>query len=203
MYQCKYFENYFLVHLRKVDERIEWDRQFSDVTEKDVEEIKSKVEVCSLRFVLMLYLQNIHKTSLCSNIVMQEEWPSQFKQSRHKRQDHMEQKQLMFVRTNLEEIIGLLTDEDKFTDEISECVIEALSFLIEGSSDKNRTVATLHDIVRMEENKKETSFKMESRTFDYRKLMKWIKTHLGPNPFNICTDVTRERCSSWPRIGKF
>ncbi|XP_023218609.1 TBCC domain-containing protein 1-like [Centruroides sculpturatus] len=31
--------------------------------------------------------------------------------------------------------------------------------------------------------------------------MKWIKTHLGPNPFNICTDVTRERCSSWPRIG--
>ncbi|XP_067130277.1 TBCC domain-containing protein 1-like [Centruroides vittatus] len=70
-----YFENYFLVHLRKIDERIEWDRRLSDATEKDVEEIKSKAEVCSLRFVLMLYLQNIHNTSLCSNIVMQEEYP--------------------------------------------------------------------------------------------------------------------------------
>lgn len=195
-----YFENYYLVHLKKIDERSIWDKQLSEATQKDIDEIRSKVEVCSLRFVLMLFLQNIHKINLCSNVIMQEEWPSHLQQSHNIKQDHSEQKQLMFVRTRLDQILELLANENILNNEISGNVIEALSFLIEGSSDKNRTIKTLYNILSAEENQRETGFIKESRTFNLKKLILWIKTHLGPNPFGICTCFGRECCSFWPKI---
>lgn len=135
-----------------------------------------------------------------------------------------EQAHMTFVLNNLNEIMELLVEPDSYSGgaggsdvSLSIEAVEALGFMVEGSVDRNRNLKPLHEIalmqqvhqtsgyskVNVETSRSPRGWKLViSRSFSFRNLQTWLRSHVGQNPFGISSCISQGRRLSWPLAGE-
>ncbi|XP_056020202.1 TBCC domain-containing protein 1-like isoform X2 [Ostrea edulis] len=199
-------------------ERVEWDHRFSECShQSEVDELRSQVSVGTLKFVLYLYVQQLHKVSLKASLVAGDEWPS-LKNSQDLESsgrstprgnktldDHSH---MLFIQHNIQEILELLVEPENYSQThpgesaLTVEAVEAMGFLIAGSVDKCRSLVPLHDIAILQTVQHKSGFSKITRTFNLRKLSTWLKDCMVQNPFGISSCIANGRRLSWPMAGE-
>uniref|UniRef100_K1QKQ2 TBCC domain-containing protein 1 n=1 Tax=Magallana gigas TaxID=29159 RepID=K1QKQ2_MAGGI len=199
-------------------ERVEWDQRFTECShQSDVDELRSQVSVGTLKFVLYLYLQQLHKVSLKASLVAGDEWPS-LKNSQELEgsgrstprgnktlDDHSH---MLFVQHNIQEILELLVEPENYSQThptesaLTTEAVEAIGFLVAGSIDKCRSLIPLLDIATLQTVQHKSGFSKITKTFNLRKLSIWLRDCLVQNPFGISSCIANGRRLSWPMAGE-
>lgn len=214
-----YFVTFDLLRDIPMADRKEWDSKLANCTSPhETDLVKSQMALPTLKFVLFLFIQHLHKISLRASLVSaSEEWPLRARSpdldsgraasTGSKSLD--EHCHMSFLLTNLNEIMELLVEPDSYSGgkgandlSLSVEAVEALGFLIAGSVDKNRTVLSLHDIALQQQVHQKSGFSKISRSFSFRSLQTWIRSNLGQNPFGIPSCISAGRRLSWPLAGE-
>lgn len=199
-------------------ERVEWDQRFTECShQSDVDELRSQVSVGTLKFVLYLYLQQLHKVSLKASLVAGDEWPS-LKNSQELEgsgrstprgnktlDDHSH---MLFVQHNIQEVLELLVEPENYSQThptesaLTTEAVEAIGFLVAGSIDKCRSLIPLLDIATLQTVQHKSGFSKLTKTFNLRKLSIWLRDCLVQNPFGISSCIANGRRLSWPMAGE-
>lgn len=200
-------------------ERVEWDQEFANCTTKqEREQLRSRVKVDTLKFVLYLYAQQIHKVSLKASLVAGDEWPTTRSSSpdldgtgrstprgNKTLDDHSH---MVFIQSNIHEILELLVEPESYNKTSpSESVINvqalsALSLLIAGSVDKCKSLLPIQDIAVLQTVQHRTGYSKMTKTFTIRPLQLWIKDCLVQNMFGISACIASGRRLSWAVAGE-
>lgn len=197
-------------------ERLEWDHRFSCASQPEREALKNRVTVGTLKFVLFLYVQQLHKISLKSSLVAGDEWPTRpsspdldssgrtTPRSNNKTLD--DHSHMVFVQNNIHEILELLVEPENYASSqgdvtLSLEAVEALGYLIAGSVDRCKTLLPLQDIATLQTVQHRSGFSKLMKSFSLRLLQSWIKDSLVQNPFGISACIASGRRLSWPMAG--
>lgn len=207
-----YFMTFDLIHGRTQDQRLEWDRLVAKAVDQNaIEMLRHELIVPCQKFVLFLYIQHIHKISLRASLVSgSDEWPLRARSPDPESRTNAAAKELdensnlSFILNNLNEILELLTEQESKSavavgKELSLESVEALDLLMEGSTDGNRSVKTLHEIAQ---SHGKSGFSKASRTFSFRSFQSWLKTNLSQNPFGVAACIAQGRHLCWPMAGE-
>ncbi|KAL5017386.1 hypothetical protein ScPMuIL_006975 [Solemya velum] len=199
-------------------QRVEWDRKFSEyTTQTERDQSKCQEKVGTLKFVLFLYIQQLHKVSLKASLVAGDEWPTQPHQDldvsgrgstprgNKTLDDHSH---MVFVQNNLQELLELLLEPVMFVFNISgitglsPLAVESLGFLIAGSIDRCRSLLPLQDIASLQTVQHRSGYSKINTSFSARLFLSWVKESLMPNPFGISACIASGRRLSWPVAGE-
>lgn len=215
-----YFHN---CHLFSEDmspvERVEWDQEFSNCSTKQERDLmQSRVKVNTLKFVLYLYVQQIHKVSLKASLVAGDEWPTSRSSSpdldgtgrstprgNKTLDDHSH---MVFIQSNIHEILELLVEPESYNrTSPSESVIgvqalSALGMLVAGSVDRCKSLLPIQDIAVLQTVQHRTGFSKLTQRFTLRPLQLWIKDCLVQNIFGISACIASGRRLSWAVAGE-
>ncbi|XP_076363375.1 TBCC domain-containing protein 1-like isoform X2 [Tachypleus tridentatus] len=189
-----YFEQYNLVHLKKAPERIELDKMKLGYSGELADLTRKTQSVDLLRFVLLLFVQHIHKVNLCTSStssLWEDRWPVETKRDLSPIMSE-EQKQLNFVWSRLEEMIEILQDNCDDIGVEGE-VVDALGLVIEGSSGFDNSVVPLKGLTSQNENHAAAGYLKATQSYCFKKLTNWIKVHLVSNPFGVQYCLTQGR----------
>ncbi|XP_030065610.1 TBCC domain-containing protein 1 isoform X1 [Microcaecilia unicolor] len=208
-----YFEVFDSLVERTAEERLEWaETMCSCKSMEEYEKLKSTLSVDTLQFLLFLYIQQLNKVSLRS-AVMGDEWPGPRIRSspefsgksicQYKNWD--DYSHLSFILTHLADLLELLLDPDQLTVSCHSThtsllpleAIQALSFLIEGTVDKNRTVYLLHELALWNPLQANSGYSKISKTFSLHKLQAWLKYSLILNPFGASACIKSGKKLAW------
>ncbi|CAH1802199.1 unnamed protein product, partial [Owenia fusiformis] len=207
-----YFQTCDLVSNSSSEQWPDWDKQYSKASNPvEIEQCRNGVTVDTLKFVLFLFIQHLHKISLRSSLVV-EEWPMRAKSpdlegrntpTGSKTMD--EHSHLTFVMNHLNDIMELLVEPDSYGGSasvndlnLSIEAMEALGFIISGSIDRNRSSKPLHEIALLQQIQAKSGYSKISRTFSFRTLQSWLRSTIGQNPFGISSCIASGRRLSWP-----
>nr|XP_033802790.1 TBCC domain-containing protein 1 isoform X2 [Geotrypetes seraphini] len=209
-----YFEVFDSLVKRTAEERLEWaEATCSCKSMEEYEKLKNTLSVDTLQFLLFLYIQQLNKVSLRRSVVG-DEWPSLRMRSlspefsgkstcQYKNWD--DYNHLSFILTHLADLLELLLDPDQLTISCHSThtsllpleAIQALSFLIEGMVDKNRTVYLLHDLALWNPLQANSGYSKISKTFSLNKLQAWLKYSLVLNPFGVSACIKSGKKLAW------
>lgn len=200
-------------------ERMEWDQDYANATSKqEKDQLKSKVKVNTLKFVLYLYAQQIHKTSLKASLVAGDEWPTSRSSSpdldgtgrttprgNKTLDDHSH---FVFIQANIHELLELLVDPEDFNkgnpleSRVNVDNLSALGLLIAGSVDKCKSLLPLQDIAVLQTVQHRTGYSKVTKSFTLRALQMWIKDCLVQNIYGISACIASGRRLSWAMAGE-
>lgn len=209
MFYCIYHS---LTKMRAED-RIQWDKEFARLSWPSRDQLKSMAVVDTMKFVLLLFIQLINRTTVRSSSVSTlstEEWPTQARnlewaEGRNMHRDKKlvdEQRFLQFIVTHLEDILETLSSELKSNGEavVPSEAVAALGFLLEGSVDDNKSVSSLLELVNLHSG--QCGYSAADKTYRVNSLVNWLRTKLGTNPFGISSCLMSGRRLSWPTMRK-
>ncbi|XP_064618957.1 TBCC domain-containing protein 1-like [Lineus longissimus] len=205
---------------RTAAEQLDWYSKYhSAKSQSEKDQLKNQTSVELFKFVLLLYIQHLNKISLRSSLISGDEWPLRSRSpspdiegrpstpTGSKNLD--EHSHLHFVLQNLTEMLDLLVEPDSYSlgagaaeKSLSMEAMQGLSFLIEGSLDKNRIVKPLHDIALQQQIQAKCGYSKISETFSVKKLQSWLRSSLGTNPFGVSSCIANGRRLSWPITGE-
>lgn len=215
-----YFETFDMMSEEGCTTQLEWKESFAKCgTGEEKEKMKANVSVDTVKFILFLYIQQVHKISLRESLVGGEEWPTKNRSPIDLERKGMigsksldEHGQLMFVLNHLEDILELLAEPESYSSGLGGLgtdltltveAVNALGFLIAGSVDK-RSVIQLHQLAAY--SSQENGYSKVSRTWSFRLLKSWIRSNLEVSPFGISaclsSDGLRARNSNNDSNGK-
>jgi len=199
-------------------EHIEWDNKLACCSKQtDAEHLKNSFNVPTLQFVLFLFVQHLHKISLRASLLSgSDEWPLRARSpdlecgratpTGAKSLD--EHGHMTFILNHLNEIMELLVESDPYSvsgdsteQSLSMEALQALSFIITGSTDRNKTIMPLHEIALQQQVQQKTGFSKISHSFSFRSLQSWLRSHISQNPFGISSCIQQGRRLSWPLAG--
>ncbi|KAK7087295.1 TBCC domain-containing protein 1-like isoform X2 [Littorina saxatilis] len=217
-----YFETcYFLTNDLSPSERADRDERFaSSETQEDKNQLRFQYSVDTLKFVLFLYIQQLYRVSLRASLVAGDEWPTQTLSSldldgrstprgSKSLDDHSH---LVFVQTNLAEMMELLSDTDSGSGSgssvdpgsigsVSLAAVEALGFIIAGTAEKSlekKTLMPLQDIAVLQTVIYRSGYSKATRTFSSRSFQLWIKDFLCQNPYSVSACIALGTRLTWP-----
>ncbi|XP_076452552.1 TBCC domain-containing protein 1-like [Babylonia areolata] len=217
-----YFEMcYFLTTDLSPIERADRDERFAAVeSQEEKNQLRMQHSVDTLRFVLFLYIQQVYRVSLRASLVAGEEWPMHTSSSLEldgrstprgskSLDDHSH---LVFVQSNLAEIVELLSDPDGSSGgggggggSLPLSGVEALGFLITGTAEKSaekKTIMSLQDIAVLQTVIYRSGYSKASRTFSEKHFQLWVKDCLTQNPYNVSACIALGTRLSWPFAGE-
>lgn len=209
-----YFETFDSLVQRTAQERLEWAEAMSNCTSKEeMEKLKNKMSIDTLQFLLFLYIQQLNKVSLRTSLIG-EEWPSPRARypspdldgkSNSQNKNWDDQTHLAFVQQHLLDLLELLLDPEQLTASmhtihdglLSPEAVKSLSFLIEGSVDRNRTVDSFYSLAMWQPMRAKSGFSKLSNMFSFNILHSWLKTTLGLNPFGTLACFKSGKKLAW------
>lgn len=114
-----------------------------------------------------------------------------------------------FVLNHLSDLLELLLDPDQLTASshsthsslVSLEAVRALSFLIEGSLNKAKTVHPLHELALWQPFHVKNGYSKISRTFSFPKLEGWLRSCLTVNPFGMSACLKSGKKLAWAQQG--
>lgn len=114
-----------------------------------------------------------------------------------------------FIENHLQDLLELLLDPDQLSASshsmhsslLSLKAVQALSFLIEGSVDQNRTVHPLHELALWRPLHANSGFSKLSKAFSCAKFESWMRACLTGNPFGAIACLTSGRKLAWAQQG--
>ncbi|XP_063162893.1 TBCC domain-containing protein 1 [Candoia aspera] len=207
-----YFELFDSLVERTSEERLEWAEVISScTTEEEAEKQRNRLFVDTLQFLLFLYIQQLNKVSLRTSL-LGDEWPnprsksySGTKESANQIKNWNDNYHHDFVENHLQDLLELLLDPDqlsasshsKHNSLVSPEAVRALSFLIEGSVNRNRTVHPLHELALWQPLHAKSGFSKLSKAFSFAKFESWLRACLTGNPFGTTACLTSGRKLAW------
>ncbi|XP_073503929.1 TBCC domain-containing protein 1 isoform X2 [Phyllobates terribilis] len=209
-----YYEAFHCLTERSAQKSLEWAECVACCSSVDeYEAARSKLSVDTLQFLLFLYIQQINKVSLRTSLIG-DEWPSPRARSPTpdlSGQSHFHNKNWddyghhAFMQNHIPYLLELLLDPDQLTKSshsspyglLSLDAARALSFLLEGTVDKNRTVHSFIDLALWHPMQTLCGYSKTSQTFSIKKLQAWIKECFVVNPFGISACIKSGRKLSW------
>ncbi|XP_066476273.1 TBCC domain-containing protein 1 isoform X2 [Tiliqua scincoides] len=207
-----YFELFDSLVERTPEKRLEWAEVISScATEEETEKQKNKLTVDTLQFLLFLYIQQLNKFSLRTSLIG-EEWPSSRSklcslngESTSQIKNWNDSYHEAFVQNHLQDLLELLLDPDQLSASshsthgslVSPEAVRALSFLIEGCVNKNRTVYPLHELALWQPLHSKSGFSKISKAFSFPKLASWLRACLTGNPFGTSACLKSGKKLAW------
>ncbi|XP_070609246.1 TBCC domain-containing protein 1 isoform X2 [Erythrolamprus reginae] len=207
-----YFELFDSLVERTSEKRLEWAEVISGCTnEEQTEKQRNRLSVDTIQFLLFLFIQQLNKVSLRTSL-LGDEWPnpkskshSGLKESANQIKNWNDNYHRDFVENHLQDLLELLLDPDqlsasshsKHSSLLSPKAVQALSFLIEGSVDQNRTVHPLHELALWQPLHAKTGFSKLSKAFSCAKFESWLRVCLTENPFGTTACLTSGRRLAW------
>ncbi|XP_062438612.1 TBCC domain-containing protein 1 isoform X2 [Rhea pennata] len=177
----------------------------------ELERERSKLSVDTLQFLLFLYIQQLNKVSLRTSLIG-EEWPSPRTKSPNltgksasQNKNWNDQDHQAFVQSHLSDMLELLLEPHQLTASshsahdslVSYEAVRALSFLIEGTVNKSRTVHPLHELALWQPFHGKNGYSKISKAFSFTKLESWIRSCLTTNPFGMTACLKSGKKLAW------
>ncbi|XP_073414231.1 TBCC domain-containing protein 1 [Dendrobates tinctorius] len=208
-----YYEAFHCLTERSAHKSLEWAECVSSCSSVgEYEEVRSTLSVDTLQFLLFLYIQQINKVSLRTSLIG-DEWPSPRARSptpdlsgqSHFHKNWDDDGHHAFIHHHLPYLLELLLDPDQLTKSshsspyslLSLDAAHALSFLLEGTVDKNRTIHSFIDLALWHPMQTLCGYSKTSEAFSIKKLQAWIKECFVVNPFGISACIESGRKLSW------
>ncbi|XP_014460104.2 TBCC domain-containing protein 1 [Alligator mississippiensis] len=209
-----YFERFDALAPRSAAQRLERaEAAAACASDHELEQLRNQFSVDTLQFLLFLYVQQLNKVSLRTSLIG-EEWPSPRTRSQsssligkstcqNKNWNDLEHQ--AFVLNHLSDLLELLLDPDQLTASshsthsslVSLEAVRALSFLIEGSLNKAKTVHPLHELALWQPFHVKNGYSKISRTFSFPKLEGWLRSCLTVNPFGMSACLKSGKKLAW------
>uniref|UniRef100_A0A7M4EA60 TBCC domain-containing protein 1 n=1 Tax=Crocodylus porosus TaxID=8502 RepID=A0A7M4EA60_CROPO len=209
-----YFERFDALAPRSAAQRLERaEASAACASDHELEQLRSQFSVDTLQFLLFLYIQQLNKVSLRTSLIG-EEWPSPRTRSQsssligkstcqNKNWNDLDHQ--AFVLNHLSDLLELLLDPDQLTASshsthsslVSLEAVQALSFLIEGSLYKAKTVHPLHELALWQPFHVKNGYSKISRTFSFPKLEGWLRSCLTVNPFGMSACLKSGKKLAW------
>ncbi|XP_072163585.1 TBCC domain-containing protein 1-like [Diadema setosum] len=209
-----YFEGFDLLTEHSPEERLQY-HEGAVQNSKAIDVWRNSLSVDTLQFLLYLFLQQLHKISLRSSLVAGEEWPSRSRSpdidgrtspgSSTKNVD--ESNHLVFVLNYLSDILALLAEADSYSSTANDVLlsvqsVEALSFLFEGTTNKNKTIQPVHQIALHQQMQSRSGYSKITQAFSFKTFESWVRSSLGSNPFGITGCIQSGHRLSWSTAGE-
>ncbi|NXE53899.1 TBCC1 protein, partial [Casuarius casuarius] len=216
-----YFELFDSLARRDPPRRLEWaEAEAACAGAEELERERSKAGAPSpplpgpgdtLQFLLFLYIQQLNKVSLRTSLIG-EEWPSPRTKSPNltgksasQNKNWNDQDHQAFVQSHLSDMLELLLEPDQLTASshsahsslVSYEAVCALSFLIEGTVNKSRTVHPLHELALWQPFHGKNGYSKISKAFSFTKLESWIRSCLTTNPFGMTACLKSGKKLAW------
>ncbi|XP_023661471.2 TBCC domain-containing protein 1 isoform X2 [Paramormyrops kingsleyae] len=211
-----YFETFDLLLPHTPEHRLEWAEGVSQCSSpKELERLRSKLSVDTLQFLLFLHTQNLNRVSLRTSLIG-EEWPSPRStslstssereaktSSQNKNWD--DQAHLTFIQNHLSELLELLMEPGQLSasgqvvqdSQLSMEALHGLSFLLEGSLGRGRTVHSLQKLLGRAPLQTEAGYSKLSRSFSAKHLQVWLRQVLSLNPFGVSACLRSGKKLAW------
>lgn len=114
-----------------------------------------------------------------------------------------------FIQNHLQDLLELLLDPDQLSASshsthsslVTSEAVRALSFLIEGSVNNNRTIHPLHELALWQPLHASSGFSKISKAFSFPKLESWMRACLTGNPFGISACLKSGKKLAWAQQG--
>ncbi|KAL5477734.1 hypothetical protein EMCRGX_G024572 [Ephydatia muelleri] len=172
-----YFETFDVISDIEVQDRIKLLEMIKKCSSpKELDHLRRRVSVDTLKFILFLYVQNVPHISLKMPMISGDEWPSPEAEGKKK---SSEDAHLSFFKTHLREILQLLSDSEQW---ISVETFRVLEFLISGSPD-GTNLYSLVDLALLSSNASDTGFSKDTQMFPITQLEHWLHANLSISPF--------------------
>ncbi|XP_022096313.1 TBCC domain-containing protein 1-like [Acanthaster planci] len=182
-------------------------------TPQEKEFIKNQASVDTLEFLIYLFLQQVHKISLRSSLVSGEEWPMRPRSPdvdsrggtiNSKSLD--ENTHMTFLQTHLSDMLSLLVEADPYAGSATDVLmslqsVQAMSFILEGCADGNRTVKPIHELAKTQGIQLKSGYSKITLAFTCRTFESWIRTSLVANPYGVAACISAGHRLSWPTAG--
>ncbi|XP_038055561.1 TBCC domain-containing protein 1-like [Patiria miniata] len=182
-------------------------------TPQEKEFIKNQASVDTLEFLIYLFIQQVHKISLRSSLVSGEEWPTRPRSPdvdsrggtiNSKSLD--ENTHMTFLQTHLSDMLSLLVEADPYAGSATDVLmslqsVQAMSFILEGSADGNKTVKPIHDLAKTQGLQLRSGYSKITLAFTCRTFESWIRTSLVANPYGVAACISAGHRLSWPTAG--
>ncbi|NXP03429.1 TBCC1 protein, partial [Thinocorus orbignyianus] len=216
-----YFDLFYSLLPPNPPRRLEWAEAEAACTDPDeLEQERSKagapvpgwaLSVDTLQFLLFLYVQQINKVSLRRSLIG-EEWPSPRTKSlsltgksTSENKNWNDQEHRAFLQSHLSEMLELLLEPEQHpasshathSSSVSYEAFCALSFLLEGTVNKSRTVHPLHELALWQPCQAQNGYSKVSRTFSLPKLENWLRSCLTTNPFGMTACLKSGKKLAW------
>lgn len=115
----------------------------------------------------------------------------------------------VFVQNHLLDLLELLLDPDQLTASshsthsslVSPEAVRALSFLIEGTVNKTRTVHPLHELALWQPLHAKNGYSKISKAFSFPKLEAWLRACLTGSPFGTSACLKSGKKLAWAQQG--
>ncbi|XP_065412291.1 TBCC domain-containing protein 1 isoform X4 [Chrysemys picta bellii] len=176
-------------------------------------ETSVKLSVDTLQFLLFLYIQQLNKISLRTSLIG-EEWPSPRDKSQSdnltgkstcQNKNWNDYTHQAFVQNHLLDLLELLLDPDQLTASshsthgslVSPEAVRALSFLIEGTVNKTRTVHPLHELALWQPLHVKNGYSKITKAFSFPKLEVWLRACLTGSPFGTSACLKSGKKLAW------
>lgn len=184
-----YFESFLFMCNYGTQKNMDFDIELAKCksTEETIK-LKDTKKVDLYQFILHLYIQQFYSIDLRSSFMSREEWPVNRHESnndrRMKSRTADEINFMNFITKNLDEIISLFLNE-KATNQnelISEEILQALNFILEGTIDSNmQTVLPFNVLLKQPI----VQSKMNEGKVYAKNLITFLKSFLDINPFGL------------------
>uniref|UniRef100_A0A8C8EDG2 TBCC domain-containing protein 1 n=1 Tax=Otus sunia TaxID=257818 RepID=A0A8C8EDG2_9STRI len=209
-----YFERFHTLLRRDPLRRLEWaETEAACASADELEQERSKLSVDTLQFLLFLYIQQVNKVSLRRSLIG-EEWPSLRTRSpsltgksASENKNWNDQDHCAFVQSHLLEMLELLLEPEQLRGDssshpthrslVSYEAVCALSFLIEGTVNKSRTIHPLHELALWQPCHRQNGYSKVSRAFSFPRLERWLRSCLTTNPFGMTACLKSGKKLTW------
>ena len=117
-----------------------------------LEKLKDSKKVDLYQFIIHLFIQQFYNIDLKSSVLLKEEWPVNRHEGNSSRKSKGidEMNFMNFITKNLDEIISLFLNDKAANqnDLISEEILQAFNFILEGSIDNMQTVLKFNTLLK-------------------------------------------------------
>ena len=117
-----------------------------------LEKLKESKKVDLYQFIIHLFIQQFYNIDLKSSVLLKEEWPVNRHEGNSSRKSKGidEMNFMNFITKNLDEIISLFLNDKAANqnDLISEEILQAFNFILEGSIDNMQTVLKFNTLLK-------------------------------------------------------
>lgn len=177
-----YFETFDVISDISPSERLKLlDMMNKCSSKEELDHLRKRVSVDTLKFLLFLFVQNAPRISLKAAMISGDEWPSPESDRRHKSPEYAH---LTFLKGHLSDLLQLVAETDAAPGEQVVGVegAKALEFLVSASPDKKR-VCPLTELAAQPSEAAASGFSKVSQTFALPSLESWLRVGLSLSPF--------------------
>lgn len=182
-----YFQSFFYISNYGTQKNMDFDIEIAKCkSNEEIEKLKDTKKVDLYQFIIHLFIQQFYSIDLKSSVMSKEEWPVNRHEGTERRgkSKTMDELNFMnFITKNLDEIISLFLNDKAANqnDLISEEILQAFNFILEGSIDNMQTILKFNVLLKQPL----VQSKINEGKIYAKSLITFLKNFMEINPFGL------------------